>query len=65
MLRVLAILAIMAGPSTASPPPLDVWAIDRERILTAANAALRHEPVTVTSASSPRSAGGLHDYFSE
>jgi alginate lyase len=65
MLRVLAILAIMAGPSSAPPPRLDVWAIDRERILKAADAALRQLPVTVTSASSPRSAGGIHDYFSE
>src|SRR5437870_12500392 len=65
MLQFLATVALAAGPPSASPPPLDVWAIDRERILTAANAALRHEPVTVTSASSPRSAGGLHAYFSE
>ena len=65
MLQLVAILAITAGPPRASPPPLDVWAIDRARILKAANAALRQEPVTVTSASSPRSAGGLHDYFSE
>src|SRR5439155_6208521 len=65
MLQFLATVAIAAGPPSASPPRLDVGAIDRERILTAANAALRHEPVTVTSASSPRSAGRLHDYFSE
>jgi len=65
MHRVLAILAITAGPASAPALRTDVWAIDRERILKAANAALRDEPVTVTSASSPRSAGGLHDYFSE
>jgi Tfp pilus assembly protein PilX len=65
MLQLLAIVAIAAGPPSTSPPRLDIWAIDRERILKAANAALRHEPVTVTAASSPRTAGGLHDYFSE
>jgi hypothetical protein len=65
MLQFLVIVAVAAGPPSTSPPRLDVGAIDRERILTAANAALRREPVTVTSASSPRSAGGLHDYFSE
>ncbi len=65
MLQVLAILATTAGPASAAPPRTDVWAIDHERILKAANAALRDEPVTVTSASSPRSAGGPHDYFSE
>jgi hypothetical protein len=43
----------------------DVAAIDRHRILTAADKYLRDEPITVTAASSPRSAGGKHDYFSE
>ncbi len=39
--------------------------IDRKRILTAANRYLHDPPVTVTAFSSPRSAGGKHDYFSE
>jgi hypothetical protein len=43
----------------------DVAAYDRTRILDAANEYLRKEPVTVTAAHSPRSAGGLHDFFSE
>lgn len=43
----------------------DVAAIDRQRILTAANKYLREPPFTITSFSSPRSAGGKHDYFSE
>ena len=39
--------------------------IDRARILKAANQYLNEKPITVTASSSPRSAGGLHDFFSE
>jgi hypothetical protein len=46
-------------------PTIDVAAIDRDRILRAANKYLLESPVTITSFSSPRSAGGKHDYFSE
>ncbi|MGH9311775.1 MAG: alginate lyase family protein [Vicinamibacterales bacterium] len=45
--------------------PLDVAAIDRRRILDAADRYLRESPITITAASSPRSAGGRHDFFSE
>ncbi len=45
--------------------PLDVAAFDRERILKAANRYLSEEPITITATTSPRSAGGMHDYFSE
>ena len=44
---------------------LDVVAIDRQRVLKAANQYLRELPVTITASQSPRSAGGRHDYFSE
>ena len=44
---------------------VDVAAIDRQRILTHVEQYLKEDPVTVTSASSPRSAGGKHDFFSE
>lgn len=49
----------------AGEPVPDVAAIDRHRILIAADKYLREEPITVTASSSPRSAGGKHDYFSE
>jgi hypothetical protein len=39
--------------------------VDRKRILDAAKGYLAAEPLTVTSAHSERSTGGLHDYFSE
>jgi hypothetical protein len=45
--------------------PFDVAAIDRPRILEAAGRYLRESPVTITASSSPRSAGGRHDFFSE
>jgi Alginate lyase len=44
---------------------LDVAAIDRRRVLEAAARYLRESPVTITASSSPRSAGGRHDFFSE
>ncbi|HWZ32314.1 MAG TPA: alginate lyase family protein [Bryobacteraceae bacterium] len=43
----------------------DVAAFDRARVVEAANAYLREQPVTITAARSSRSAGGLHDFFSE
>jgi hypothetical protein len=42
-----------------------VRALDRQRVLAAAERALLVEPVTVTASHSSRSAGGIHDYFSE
>jgi hypothetical protein len=44
---------------------VDVAAIDRQRILAAADRYMKEQPKTVTSASSPRSSGGPHDFFSE
>jgi len=43
----------------------DVAAFDRARVLKAARQYLSEQPVTVTASHSPRSAGGLHDFFSE
>ena len=45
--------------------PADLTRIERSRVLRAADRYLREAPVTVTASSSPRSAGGAHDYFSE
>ncbi|HEU5340072.1 alginate lyase family protein [Edaphobacter sp.] len=42
-----------------------VAAIDRRRILSAADKYLSAQPITVTASHSPRSSGGPHDYFSE
>ncbi|HEU5400889.1 MAG TPA: alginate lyase family protein [Terriglobales bacterium] len=43
----------------------DVRKIDRGRILNHARQYLKEQPITITAYSSPRSAGGKHDYFSE
>jgi hypothetical protein len=55
--------AWQSGAQTA--PVIDVAAIDRDRILRAADHYLRESPITITASHSPRSAGGAHDYFSE
>src|SRR5437588_7713971 len=44
---------------------INVAAIDRQRIIQAANRYLSEKPITITASSSSRSAGGLHDFFSE
>jgi hypothetical protein len=51
--------------SKAGAPPLDLVAFERARILKAAKQYLEEPPITVTASSSPRSAGGKHDYFSQ
>jgi hypothetical protein len=42
-----------------------VAAFDRGRVRSAAERYLREQPITITAARSPRSAGGLHDFHSE
>lgn len=67
-----ALIATLAKPGLLSAEhgknkstKLDVDAIDRERVVNAAQRYLLELPVTITSFTSPRSAGGKHDYFSE
>ena len=38
---------------------------EKERVITAAKNFLKEVPITITSSTSPRTAGGKHDYFSE
>jgi hypothetical protein len=67
MFRLLSLLVFLsqAGATAESARDIDVAAFDRSRVLAAANRYLSEAPITITSARSPRSAGGLHDYFSE
>jgi hypothetical protein len=52
--------------STTWPHPYaEVAALEHSRVLHAARQYLRQNPQTITSAPASRSAGGLHDYFSE
>ena len=55
----------MAGVAFAEDAYSMVAKVDRERILRAANQYLTEAPVTVTASHSDRSAGGMHDYFSQ
>lgn len=55
------------APTAASAAPkltLDVAAIDRERIMKAAAAALQQKPVTITSSPAKLSEGGPNDFYS-
>ena len=64
-LRMLAAMFTVSFACSAMAAQIDVKRLDRERVLKAADAYLAEQPVTVTAASSPRSAGGRHDFFSE
>jgi hypothetical protein len=44
---------------------VDVASFDRARILSSADQYMKESPLTVTAFSSPRSTGGVHEYFSE
>ena len=74
---VMATMLILTGCSSTFAPPGatttsrwgpragDIGRLDRDRVLEAARAYLTEKPVTVTAATSTRSAGGKHDFFSE
>lgn len=51
--------------SAAGQTRFNLATFDRARVLKAANQYLSEKPITVTASSSPRSAGGVHDFFSE
>jgi len=60
-----ACLLLNLAPSIAGQKTIDVAALDRPRILKAANEYLSEKPITITASSNPHSAGGPHDFFSE
>jgi hypothetical protein len=49
----------------AEAPKLDLDRFERPRVLRLARQYLGEAPITITASHSPRSAGGLHDFFSE
>lgn len=62
--------ALLAGYAVRPSPlsaavPLDIAAIDRARILRAADRWLDEAPVTITAFRAARSPGSAHDYYSE
>ena len=58
------VFTLLAVPASAAVK-IDLVALDRERVLKAANTYLAEKPVTVTASSSARSKGDRHDFFSE
>ena len=62
-MRALALVSLVALLA-ATQAPIDLGR-ERTRVLTAAQKYLTEQPLTITASSSPRSAGGLHDFFSE
>jgi len=61
-------LTASAGARDSQAPPtaiVDVAAHDRVRVLNAADAFIREPPITITAFRADRSAGGIHDYFSQ
>src|SRR3984893_12136542 len=67
MIRLLSIctLFLVALPAAAQHSGFDVVAFDRDRVVKAAEKYLSQKPITITASHSPRSTGGLHDFFSE
>jgi hypothetical protein len=61
----LGLSAAAFSPSMRGAAQFDIRAIERGRVVKAAEAYLKEAPVTVTASHSPRSTGGPHDYFSE
>lgn len=57
--------AIASDPDILQHPLSSIQMLERPRVLRAAQQFLLEKPQTIVSASAPRSAGGLHDYFSE
>jgi hypothetical protein len=58
-------VVFLAASLTLCAQQFDVAQFDRTRVIRAADSYLNDQPVTVTASHSPRSAGGMHDFFSE
>src|SRR5436853_2347419 len=59
------ILLLLSASVSPQQRKFDVGAFDRERVLKAAKQYLSEPPIAITASTSPRSAGGLHYFFSE
>jgi hypothetical protein len=62
---VLSVVLLWAAPGGSQAPGALDSTRERARVIAAADRYLKEHPITVTASSSPRSAGGRHDYFSE
>ena len=61
----LAVIGVACLPVTARQSTFSVAAFDRARVLKAADQYMKEAPITITASTSSRSAGGVHDFFSE
>src|SRR5262245_13687076 len=59
------LVMLSSQPLAQKQAAFDVTTFDLERILKSANQYLSEASITITASSSPRSAGGIHDFFSE
>ncbi|HEV2715995.1 MAG TPA: alginate lyase family protein [Terriglobales bacterium] len=59
------VLLLVVTTVSAQEQKFSAARFDRARVLKAANQYLTEKPMTITASSSPRSAGGIHDFFSE
>ena len=64
LLRAFGVVCIACLP-VAAQTVLNVARLDRDRVVRAADQYLKEEPITITASKSLRSAGGVHDFFSE
>jgi len=58
-------LATAAKAQTSQTPGFDLAAHERARVLKAADAFMTEPPITITAFKADKSAGGVHDYFSQ
>ena len=65
VLLILAFIALACTPDQPASSAFDLAEIERDRILGKASAYLSEAPVTVTAHVAERSAGGIHDFYSE
>ena len=67
MIKLLTALGLIfnAVTATAQQQRFEAASFDRRRVLRAANQYLSEAPITITASHSSRSAGGVHDFFSE
>ena len=65
LLFIFEILVLACLPVQAQQTTFNVAAFDRARVLKAAEQYLSEKPITITASHSSRSAGGVHDFFSE
>ena len=65
LITVSVLISLLGITAPTQSGRINVAAMDRQRIIKAANQYLSEKPITITASSSPRSAGGLHDFFSE